>query len=170
MVDILKPLVSANTVIGFLFFLLLISWFRGFRARAPGTTKSKGAGAGVGLTGIATPERIAAYEEIWRREESELWDWLEERVGMRGMAYPGGGVGVGVGVEGNEGVDSGWREKGKGEREGKEREMERRLREGEMGMGEREVDEAIKVTEERLERLKKVVGRRKMEREGGKGE
>ncbi|KAA6411590.1 MAG: hypothetical protein FRX48_04870 [Lasallia pustulata] len=87
-VDILHPLVSANTVIAFLLFLLLISWFRGSRARAP----TGSADAGVGFAGSSTPERVAAYEEIWRREESELWDWMEERVGMRGGCGLGGRI------------------------------------------------------------------------------
>jgi hypothetical protein len=29
--------------------------------------------------------RIAAYEDVWRSEENELWKWLEERVGMDKM-------------------------------------------------------------------------------------
>ena len=153
--DILQPLVSANTLIGLLLFLLLISWFRGSRARAPPKTP------GVGFPGLATPERIAAYEEIWRREESELWDWLEERVGMRGMAYPGGGGGGGAdGVRAGEGGLGGRRRE-----EG--REMERRLVGGRGGG--REVDEAIRVTEERLEALKGVVGRRRGEVGGEAG-
>ena len=133
--DILKPAVSANMVIGFLVFLLVISWFRGSRVRGP--TK----GAGVGFPGMATPERVAAYEEIWRREESELWDWLEERVGMREVGYPGGGQKVLRGKE-----------------------MERKL-EGEK-MSLRQVDEAIRVTEERLGALKEVVERKKGEGAG----
>lgn len=70
---------------------------------------------------------------------------------MRGRAYPGGGPGT---------------EKGR-ERVLEGKEMEMRLAEGRMG--EREVDEAIRVTEERLEALKGVVGRRKAGRADGKG-
>lgn len=29
-----------------------------------------------------TPQRMAAYEEMWRREENGLWNWLEDRIGL----------------------------------------------------------------------------------------
>lgn len=76
------------------------------------------------------PERVAAYEEMWRREESELWEWLEERVGMHRL--------------GNEGVRTVVEPRVMGEKVGA------------VGGG-REVEEAIKVTEEKLRVLKEVV-------------
>ncbi len=81
-VDIFSSIINKNMVIGFLTLLLLTTWLWG------STPSSKGP---VGIRGLATPERIAAYEEIWRREESSLWDWLEERIGMEGIAYPTSG-------------------------------------------------------------------------------
>lgn len=77
--DIFSSLVSKNMVIGFLSILVILTWLW------TSTPTSRGR---VGLQGIATPERLAAYEEIWRREENSLWDWLEERIGMEGVAYP----------------------------------------------------------------------------------
>lgn len=87
---------------------------------------------------------MAAYEELWRREESELWDWLEDRVGLEGMYAPR--------MEGRQKVLAA-------------REMGKRL-ESE-GMKEREVDDAIRVTEERLGALKGAVEREK-DRKGEK--
>ncbi|KAA8570030.1 hypothetical protein EYC84_002367 [Monilinia fructicola] len=75
--------------------------------------------------------RIAAYEEIWRREESELWLWLEERAGMERLRE--------VGRMPVERLD-----------------VEDRLKSE--GMEEREIEDAIRVTEERLLLLKDVVG------------
>jgi hypothetical protein len=72
-----------------------------------------------------------------------LWDWLEDRVGLEGGFVPK--------VEARQKVL-------------KEREMGRRL-EGE-GMRGRQVDDAIRVTEERLGALKGAVEREK----GLKGE
>ena len=111
----------------------MYSW--SFSSRAP-------AARGVGFSG--PPERVAAYEELWRREESELWDWLEDRVGMEGVYAPGG--------KGDE-----------RQRVLAAKEMGRRL-EGE-GMRGRQVDDAIRITEERLGALKGAVEREK-ERKG----
>lgn len=89
---------------------------------------------------------MAAYEEIWRAEESELWNWLEERVGMQGLAYP---------ADARRKEENLVRKREKGEAKGV------RARLAEERMGAREVDEAIRVTEERLRVLKGVVGRGK---------
>jgi hypothetical protein len=125
LVDILQPLLTGNILYGLLVGLLVASWFR-----------YGGRGGGKGEMGFyGTPERIAAYEEIWRREESELWDWLEERVGLDRLME---------------------------ERRTKfveDRGTEAKLREERMG--EREVDEAIRITEEKLSALKGVVEKRK---------
>jgi hypothetical protein len=105
----------------------MYSWF--FSARAP-------TARGVGFSG--PPERVAAYEELWRREESELWDWLEDRVGVEGMYAPK--------IDERQKVLSA-------------KEMGRRL-ESE-GMKARQVDDAIRITEERLGALKGAVEREK---------
>ncbi|OBT40842.1 hypothetical protein VE00_08627 [Pseudogymnoascus sp. WSF 3629] len=72
--DVLGSMGSANMVYGLLVGLLVAAWF-GFGERR--------GGGGVERWGSA--ERMVAYEEVWRREESELWEWLEERVGRGGM-------------------------------------------------------------------------------------
>jgi len=107
---------------GLLVGLLVASWF-GFGARGGGEIAWR----------ASTPERIAAYEELWQREESELWSWLEDRVGMdhlRDVAMGEANV------------------------------VKDRLKDEKMVA--KEVDRAIKVTEERLKVLKEVVGRDKM--------
>lgn len=143
--DIVKPLVTSNLIIGLLVSLLLISWFRSSWASNPTND--------LGYAGLPTPERVAAYDEIWRREESGLWDWLEERVGMDLLADP---VGAASG-------DDSAAAKAK-----KQRELERTIAGKSMGsrllrekMSEREVDDAIRVTQERLEALKGVVEKKK---------
>ena len=105
----------------------MYSW--SFSSRAP-------AARGVGFSG--PPERVAAYEELWRREESELWDWLEDRVGMDRMHAPQ--------VDERQKVLSA-------------KEMGRWL-ESE-GMRGRQVDVAIRITEEWLGALKGAVVREK---------
>lgn len=109
---------------GLLVGLLVASWF-GFGLRGNGASE-------LGHWGIGTPERIAAYEEMWRSEESELWKWLEDRVGMDHL-----------------------RDAAVGE----ERVVKDKLRDERMAA--REVDHAIRVTEERLRVLKGVVEKEK---------
>lgn len=90
--------------------------------------------------GWSSAERIAAYEEIWRREEGELWEWLEARIGMQGV---GGLEGLGM------------REASVDVRQGIQERLESETADA------ADVDEAIKVTEEKLRTLKSVVDKRK---------
>ena len=139
-VDPIMTLVNSNVIIGFLILTLLITWYR---SPAPPSKRL------AAFPGMPTPERMAAYEEIWRAEESELWDWLEERVGMERLAYP---------ARGEKPV-----EKRKKREKGQTRRTQSqgvRARLAEEKMGRREVAEAIRVTEEKLKVLKAVVEKR----------
>lgn len=130
LIDIGKPLMTGNVVYGLLVGLLVAAWF-GF-----GFTNKPVAGGpyGVGVGMYGYPDRLAAYEEMWRREESELWEWLEERVGM-------------------DRLQSGEQQPRK--RVIEARTVEERLQEDRMD--EREIKEAIRITEEKLRVLKSVV-------------
>jgi hypothetical protein len=85
-------------------------------------------------TNLSTAQRQVAYEQIWRSEEAELWKWLEERVALDHVhsSVASGGV-----LQGQE-IQS------------------RMVAEG---MKERQIDEAIRTTEERLRALKGAVKR-----------
>ena len=139
-IDIFSPMISSEMVIGFLIIVILINWFR-----APRTSTS-----GNSLAYVPTAQRIAAYEEIWRREESDLWDWLEERVGMQGVAYP----------------ESNDREaviQARRQREQSMRSKGLRSKLEDLKMSERELDRAIKVTEQKLAVLKRAIQERKVD-------
>jgi hypothetical protein len=128
--DIIKPFFSSNMGYGLLVGLLVAAWFGfGYNSRGAG-------GKDIGYFG--TPERIAAYEEIWRREESELWEWLEERVGMERIY--------------EDPVKS-------GRRADETKSIEEKLREERTS--EREMETAIKVTEEKLKALKGALEKQK---------
>ncbi|KAI1369673.1 hypothetical protein F5Y08DRAFT_292629 [Xylaria arbuscula] len=132
-VDILKPVMTGNVVYGLLVGLLVSTWFGfGFNSQH----RSVGYGRGVAFSSY--PDRAVAYEEIWRREESELWDWLEERVGLHRLNDGGTPI---------------------RKRVTEPRTMEQKLQEERMS--EREVEEAIKVTEEKLDVLRSVIGRKR---------
>jgi len=74
---LLGPFITSQVIIAVLFVLLLYTWVAPPRM-----------GSHVGLSGSSTPARLLAYEEIWRREESDLWDWLEDRVGLDHLYAP----------------------------------------------------------------------------------
>ncbi|KAI0525891.1 hypothetical protein F5B22DRAFT_258264 [Xylaria bambusicola] len=132
-VDILKPVMTGNVVYGLLVGLLVSTWFGfGFNSQ------QRGVGYGRGVAFSSYPDRAVAYEEIWRREESELWDWLEERVGLHRMNDGGTPI---------------------RKRVTEPRTIQEKLQEERMS--EREVEEAIKITEEKLDVLKSVISRKK---------
>jgi hypothetical protein len=128
--NIVKPLLSGNMGYGLLVGLLVAAWF-GFGYRGGGA-------ASKDMNYFGTPERIAAYEEIWRREESELWDWLEERVGMERIYEDPGQASA---------------------RTDDAKSIEEKLREEKTT--EREMETAIRVTEEKLNALKGVLEKQK---------
>jgi|SRR3569833_208103 len=132
MVDIVRPLLTGNVMYGLLVGLLVASWF-GFGFTNRQTPRSYRQDLGY----FAFPDRLAAYEEMWRREESELWEWLEERVGMDRLS--GGTLHTRKKVM-------------------EPRTVEEKLREDKMD--DREVKEAIKVTEDKLNVLKSVMKKR----------
>ncbi|KAI9167106.1 membrane protein [Paramyrothecium foliicola] len=129
--DVLQPVLSGNIVYGLVLGLVLSSWL-GFGI-FPRTDSASLSGKGH----IYRGDRLMAYEQAWMREESELWDWLEERVGLDHLR-----------------TDSPRHRKKPIER----RALEDRIAGGRMQ--EREVEEAIRVTEEKLRVLKDVVGKR----------
>jgi hypothetical protein len=113
----------ANIIITVLAVLIVVLLWRG-----------NGSGALVGAPHGGFKERTAAYEEMWRAQENEVWEWIEERVGLQEIRAPG--------------VAAAKREKTP------VREVKTKKSGGILdGMDGRELMEAIRVTKERLERL-----------------
>ncbi|KAF2215242.1 hypothetical protein CERZMDRAFT_120214 [Cercospora zeae-maydis SCOH1-5] len=131
-VAVLRPFLNAQVFIAVLVVLLTYSWLFPHRG-----------GHQVGVPGYASPDRIAAYEELWRREETALWDWLEDRVGL----------------EGAHSSSSSRSDRSKGSKSTSRSEELDTQR-----MSERQMDAAIKSTEEKLLALKEAVERRKLKR------
>lgn len=129
---LLRPFFNAQVLIAVLVVLLTYSWL----------LPSRG-GRQVGVPGYASPDRIAAYEELWRREETALWDWLEDRVGLAGAHSSSS-------------------------QHDRSKEPKSRSRSEDLDtqrMSERQMDAAIKSTEEKLSALKEAVERRKLKRD-----
>lgn len=145
-VGIVKPVATSPVAVTIIFILLFLLWFRGPSLPSTGS---------VGYIGYSSANRIAAYEEMWRREESELWDWLEARVGLEGLA-----------LEDN--ARNPLSKEAKTDPKAKLAQRQKILggkniaaRLDEEKMSEREMEDAIRVTQERLHVLQHVVERRK---------
>ncbi|UNI21930.1 hypothetical protein JDV02_007874 [Purpureocillium takamizusanense] len=128
--DLVQPVLTGNVMYGLLVGLLVAMWF-GF-----GSTPRKNVSPYGPEVGFYSASRLAAYEELWRREDSELWEWLDERVGLDRL-HSGGPI--------------------TRKRHLEPRTVEEKLREERMD--EKEVEEAIRVTEEKLRVLREVVGK-----------
>ena len=139
---ILKPLFSGNAAILIVGLLLFMFFFRGSSQPAMLTQD-------IGCPGYTLPQRLAAYEEMWRREESELWSWLEDRVGLDGAVFP----------TVNKPPASPLRQKAQQLRG--ERELSEKL--SEEKMSDREMDAAIRTTRERLDALEEILNKRKVQ-------
>lgn len=150
-VDIVKPLIGANLVISILVLLQVFTWLRGGpRVHSPQ----------VGFPQMLPPERIATYEQIWRREESHVWDWLEERIGMEKSIYSSS---ASANADESDESDSAAVRKARRQREQswRDREMQnKRWEEGTM-MTEKEFAAAIRATEKRLEGLKAAMQKKR---------
>jgi hypothetical protein len=145
--DIFQPLFNAQSLAGLLLFLLIISWFRNSRHRVGGDSSRMSPWSGIGAS-----RRISAYEEIWRTEESSLWNWLEDRVGMGdSAAYPKFG-----GVLGNADGSRNARKERANVLGGTQKVLDEVK-----GMGEREIQWALETTEERLMVLRSIVEKSK---------
>ncbi|KAL4788110.1 hypothetical protein BJX76DRAFT_353665 [Aspergillus varians] len=140
--SIFGPLWNGNMallVIGVLLFILL---FRG-------PSQSPMLSSDMRYTGQRIPQRLAAYEEMWRKEESELWNWLEDRVGLDGVAIPT------VNRQPEPRIT----------RSGRKSQSERELKDSlsEETLSDREMDHAIRTTRERLDTLERILSKRRSE-------
>ncbi|RYP50969.1 hypothetical protein DL768_003635 [Monosporascus sp. mg162] len=139
-VSIIKPVLGGNLLYGLLLGMLLASWFG---SGLNGRQVAQGYGRDMVFRGY--PERVVAYDEMWRQEERDLWDWLEERVGLHRMGEGAAPAPAPAPVR---------------RRFAEPRAVEEKLRDERMS--EREVEEAIRVTEEKLQVLKSVMDRKKV--------
>ncbi|KAL2365009.1 hypothetical protein RJZ56_002059 [Blastomyces dermatitidis] len=150
-VNIFKPFWSGNVAAGVIAIVLVMVWFRS-------PPPSRLGPSGVGSPLLSIPERIIAYEELWQREESELWNWLEERVGMDGLAYPV--VNPLPSSDKGDTVDHSRAERQRQRQQlMSEKELEARLRNEKMTK--LEMEDAISITQERLDMLKAVMKRKR---------
>lgn len=136
----LKPLLNGNAAILIIGILLFMVFFRG-------PSRPTVSSHDIGCPGYTLPQRLAAYEEMWRREESELWSWLEDRVGLDGAVFP----------TVSRPSMSPLRQRAQQLRS--EGGLSSKM--GEDKMSDREMDAAIRTTRERLDALEEILNKRK---------
>ncbi|KAH9867856.1 hypothetical protein IAQ61_007160 [Plenodomus lingam] len=127
--DILESLFTTQIIITILGLLVIYAWcFRGTNTA-------------VGPNHWSAAQRQVAYEEIWRHEEGELWDWLEDRVALERARREA--------LVGSRRCET---PVPQDQDQARQKVVVRTMKE-------RDVDEAIRVTEERLRVLKQAVQR-----------
>ncbi|KAJ5099851.1 hypothetical protein N7532_006852 [Penicillium argentinense] len=139
--SMLKPLWSGNIAILIIGIVLYMAFFRSSSPQHSHDTV---------YPGFSLPQRLAAYEEMWRREESELWNWLEDRVGMDGMVFP---------TLHHRMPEPHASRRAPRVNHADERDLAARLNEEKVS--DREMDHAIRTTRQRLDILEEMMNKRK---------
>ena len=153
---VLEPIVDIAPggglgLLGFIGFLLIV--ILALTGKLPFISGRSNASTGRG--GMSRGDFGSGWEHSWYAEEQGLWDWLEDRVGLNDVRLNG------IPESTQEGRRSkSWNKMTKGERI----QMEKILQ-AKGSIREREVDEAIKVMERRLEVLREIVSERKGEQD-----
>lgn len=133
-----RPFVRINVVVTIISIMVIWMWFRG-----------AGSSSAISRGGVA--DRTLYYDELWRREEHDLWEWLQDRAGIDGTV-----------------LREALKESPSNEKESKEKvkqrqkllkskDMQARLREEKKSM--KEMEESVRVTQERLESLQRALKR-----------
>jgi hypothetical protein len=142
-VSIAQPLMNSYVAFSVIGLLLFILWLR-----KPASAMDVGFAGGK----LSNPaQRFAAYEEMWRKEESELWDWLEDRIGIDLLSDTP-----------KVGSKKQTLKKSNTKSNTKSKNVEAKLREERMS--EREMEDAIRVTQERLLVLQQAVEKQRVKR------
>ncbi|RMZ78995.1 hypothetical protein DV737_g3636, partial [Chaetothyriales sp. CBS 132003] len=147
-VNVIRPVVKMEYIVAMLSLMVLILWFSKPRP-----------GRGLGpYAGLNSAQKLAAYDDMWRKEEIELWDWLEQRAGINSALLQKWSASQGDQAQ----ADAAREQKVKQIQRQKVlrgKDMEARLREEKMTQ--REMEEALRVTRQRLDILEHAIGRRK---------
>jgi hypothetical protein len=148
---LVRPFITSQVIVAVLFVLLTYSWI------FPPSRSASSLNSSAPYT--SRVDRLAAYEELWQREESSLWDWLEDRVGLDGLdavPFSSSFDPIGTAASNKQKVHASSAAAARSAL-GKKLQSER--------MSERQMDSAIRTTEEKLLALKEAVRRKR--KDGG---
>ncbi|KIX94242.1 uncharacterized protein Z520_09952 [Fonsecaea multimorphosa CBS 102226] len=150
--DMIRRFVTMEVVVAILFVMVMLVWLRG-----PAGTNQLGP--------YRSPaERMAAYDSLWMREENEFWDWLESRASIDTISLREKSTTKFSRSNKDESSNSAGsrlprKQRQKRSRSSAGQDMEARIKEDKFSQ--REMEDAIKVTKERLEILEKVMEKNK---------
>ncbi|RMD40432.1 hypothetical protein DV735_g4696, partial [Chaetothyriales sp. CBS 134920] len=147
-VSIVRSVVKLEYVVAMLFIMVLMLWF---------SKSSSVRGLGP-YAGFDSAHKLADYDEMWRKEETALWDWLEQRAGLDTALLQKQSISQGERAK----ADAARQQKAKQiQRQAvlKGKDVEARLREEKMTQ--HEMEQALKVTRQRLDILEEAIRRRK---------
>lgn len=142
----IQPMLKMELVVGFLFVLVMILWFRGSANKTQ---------VGQLVTYRGDVDRLVAYENLWRKEESDFWDWLEARAAVDTLTLKE------KSKSGAQRESVAQKRANQLQKKTKGKDMETKVKEEKMSK--REMEEAIRITKERLDILQNVVSSKKGE-------
>lgn len=167
--DILRPVLKTELLLVLLTFMVTVLWFR-----TPPTSSVR-ASPYPGYGTLSGAERLVAYDTLWAKEENEFWDWLEARAnvdtvlfreqgqhrrGPKSTSPKGGGRDEAAASGGaTKQTRQKQRQKVLSRGGGGAKDVEAQVREERISQ--REMEDAIKITRERLEVLEGVVEKNK---------
>jgi hypothetical protein len=151
--DILRPVLKMEAVVALLCVMVLLLWMRG-----PASSSQ--------LSPYKThSSRMAAYDSMWAREENEFWDWLESRASVDTVVLRQ----QSAANQRRNKKESSILAKQKLKQQRQERlkaasslDVEAQIKEEKINQ--REMEDAIRITKERLEVLENVMERKKKEK------
>lgn len=157
--DILSPVLKMDVLVAILSIMVMILWMRG----PPGSSQ-------VGpYFGLSHSQRIAAYDSLWSRQENEFWDWLEARASVDTVLLRerSSAKGKTTARKDNAGdfsqqIRRQQRPRNRGQSSSADRDVEAKMRAEKISQ--REMEDAIKITKERLQVLENVVEKNKKDK------
>lgn len=141
-ISTLSPILKMEVLVAILSLTVMLLWWRGPSGNASLSSH----------TGLSHVERLAAYDTLWAKEQDEFWDWLEARAGVDTVLLRGQAGSEHRMVNGKQ------RHRAKVSRVAK-KDVEAKIREEKIGR--REMEDAIKITRERLRVLEDVMDKQK---------
>ncbi|KAK4938569.1 hypothetical protein LTR10_021000 [Elasticomyces elasticus] len=147
--DILRPVLTMQVAVGILTFMVVLLWLRG---------PARGTQLGP-YSGLSHSKRIAAYDTIWADEQTEFWDWLEARASVDTvMLRPNSRASAGTSkTDAKSAAKQVQKRKQRSKAAGND--VEAKMREEKISQ--REMEDAIKITRERLQVLEGVMDKQK---------
>jgi hypothetical protein len=142
--EVLKPILKMQVLVAVLLLMVVSMWWRGPAGGAP-----------LGPYGLGSrSERLTAYDALWAREENEFWDWLEARAHVDTVLLREKAASQhAASPTAKQGLKQRPREKAA------TKDVEAKMREEKIGQ--REMEDAIQITRDRLRVLEDVVEKRK---------